>query len=324
MTSIFSSTIIANPEILQFIFQSLPEPTFLLNKQGVYLEAWGGTDSERHHNPSYLVGLSQYDVLPAAQAAWFTQVIVESIEQNCAKELEYEVDPTQLPCFQHVPRPTDKQYFSALVIPLPGTEMVLWTIRNISDYKHTVEKLAQHQLELEHLTHMDHLTQVYNRYAMDSLLPQALDIARLDKMSAAILMIDIDCFKEYNDGYGHIQGDEVLRKISQTLRRWKSNLELCFRYGGDEFLIFMTGANVEQCQQRAEELMGMIANLHIPHHSSRVSDHVTITIGIRHCDLIEREMTAEKLVSVADKALFHAKHQQRGTIHMFSSTTWHE
>jgi len=324
VTSIFSSTIIANPEILQFIFQSLPEPTFLLNKQGVYLEAWGGTDSERHHNPSYLVGLSQYDVLPAAQAAWFTQVIVESIEQNCAKELEYEVDPTQLPCFQHVPGPTDKQYFSALVIPLPGTEMVLWTIRNISDYKHTVEKLAQHQLELEHLTHMDHLTQVYNRYAMDSLLPQALDIARLDKMSAAILMIDIDCFKEYNDGYGHIQGDEVLRKISQTLRRWKSNLELCFRYGGDEFLIFMTGANVEQCQQRAEELMGMIANLHIPHHSSRVSDHVTITIGIRHCDLIEREMTAEKLVSVADKALFHAKHQQRGTIHMFSSTTWHE
>jgi len=100
VTSIFSSTIIANPEILQFIFQSLPEPTFLLNKQGVYLEAWGGTDSERHHNPSYLVGLSQYDVLPAAQAAWFTQVIVESIEQNCAKELEYEVDPTQLPCFR--------------------------------------------------------------------------------------------------------------------------------------------------------------------------------------------------------------------------------
>ncbi|MGT3830383.1 GGDEF domain-containing protein [Vibrio cholerae] len=324
MTSIFSSTIIANPEILQFIFQSLPEPTFLINKQGVYIEAWGGTDSERHHNPSYLVGLNQYDVLPAVQAAWFTDVIQQAIEQGCAKELEYEIDPTQLPCFDNVPGPSQKQYFSALVIPLPNTDMVLWTVRNISDYKHTVEKLAQHQLELEHLTHMDHLTQVYNRYAMDSLLPQALDIARLDKMSAAILMIDIDCFKEYNDGYGHIQGDEVLRKISQTLRRWKSNLELCFRYGGDEFLIFMTGANIEQCQQRAEELMGMIANLHIPHHSSRVSDHVTITIGIRHCDLIEREMTAEKLVSVADKALFHAKHQQRGTIHMFSSTTWHE
>ncbi len=64
MTSIFSSTIIANPEILQFIFQSLPEPTFLINKKGVYIEAWGGTDSERHHNPSYLVGLNQYDVLP--------------------------------------------------------------------------------------------------------------------------------------------------------------------------------------------------------------------------------------------------------------------
>lgn len=103
MTSIFSSTIIANPEILQFIFQSLPEPTFLINKQGVYIEAWGGTDSERHHNPSYLIGLNQYDVLPAAQAAWFTDVIQQAIEQGCAKELEYEIDPTQLPCFDNVP-----------------------------------------------------------------------------------------------------------------------------------------------------------------------------------------------------------------------------
>ncbi|EGR2490895.1 TPA: GGDEF domain-containing protein, partial [Vibrio cholerae] len=230
----------------------------------------------------------------------------------------------QLPCFDNVPGPSQKQYFSALVIPLPNTDMVLWAVRNISDYKHTVEKLAQHQLELEHLTHMDHLTQVYNRYAMDSLLPQALDIARLDQVSSALLMIDIDCFKEYNDGYGHIQGDDVLRKVSQTLRQWKSNLDLCFRYGGDEFLIFMTRVDAKQSQQRAEKLMAMIHELNIPHLSSRVADHVTITIGIRHCDQIEKEMTAEKLVLVADKALFHAKHEQRGTIHMFSSTTWHE
>lgn len=324
MASIFSSTIIAKPEILQFIFQSLPEPTFLINKQGVYLEAWGGTDSERHHNPSYLVGMNQYDVLPAIQAAWFTEVIAEAIEENRAKELEYEIDPTQLPCFDSVPGPTLRQHFSALVIPLPGTDMVLWTVRNISDYKYTVEKLAQHQLELEHLTHMDHLTQVYNRYAMDSLLPQALEIARLDKVSAALLMIDIDCFKEYNDCYGHLQGDTVLRKISQALRKWKSNLELCFRYGGDEFLILMTGVDAAQCQRRAEKLMTMVRNLKIEHQKSRVSDHVTITIGIRHCDEIDRGMTAEKLVSVADKALFHAKHNQRGTIHMFSGTTWQE
>ncbi|QXC56696.1 GGDEF domain-containing protein [Vibrio mimicus] len=324
MTSIFSSTVIANPEILQFIFQSLPEPTFLINKQGVYLEAWGGTDSERHHNPAYLVGLNQYDVLPAVQAAWFSEVIVEAIEQNCAKELEYDIDPTQLPCFDTVPGPTDKQYFSALVIPLPGAEMVLWTVRNISDYKHTVEKLAHHQLELEHLTHMDHLTQVYNRYAMDSLLPQALEIARLDKVSAALLMIDIDCFKEYNDGYGHIQGDEVLRKIGQTLRRWKSNLDLCFRYGGDEFLIFMTGIDAAMSQQRAEELMSMVEKMNIQHRHSRVADHVTITIGIRHCEEIDKALTAEKLVAVADKALFHAKHEQRGTIHMLSGTSWDE
>ncbi|MGL4829325.1 MAG: GGDEF domain-containing protein [Vibrio sp.] len=322
MTSLFSSTIIANPEILQFIFQSLPEPTFLINKHGIYLEAWGGTDSERHHNPSYLVGLTQYDVLPKEQADWFSSVIIEAIEQNCAKELEYEIDPTQLPCFDTVLGPTDKQYFSALVIPLPGAEMVLWIVRNISDYKHTVEKLAHHQLVLEHLTHIDHLTQVYNRYAMDSLLPQALEMARIDHASAALMMIDIDCFKEYNDGYGHLQGDDILRKIGQTLRQWKSNLDLCFRYGGDEFLVFMAGVKAHQSLLRAQELMSMVEKMNLRHQNSRVAEHVTITIGIRHCDQIDKEMTAEKLVAVADKALFHAKHQQRGTIHMLNDAEW--
>ncbi len=70
--------------------------------------------------------------------------------------------------------------------------------------------------------------------------------------------------------------------------------------------------------------MAMIHELNIPHLSSKVADRVTITFGIRHFDQIEKEMTAEKLVLVADKALFHNKHEQRSTIHKFSSTTWHE
>ncbi|MGL4191818.1 MAG: GGDEF domain-containing protein [Vibrio sp.] len=319
MTSILSTMIIANPKILQFIFQSLPEPIFLLNRQGVYLEVYGGSDSNRHHNPANLIGLNQYDVLPVAQATQFLSVIEQAIDQNCAKELEYEIDPTQLAYFNLALGPIEKQYFSALIIPLPGTEMVLWIIRNISNYKRSVEKLAQHQLKLEHLTHIDHLTQVYNRYAMDYLLPQALDTARQDNLSAALLMIDIDCFKEYNDEYGHLQGDEVLRQISQTLQRWKSEGELCFRYGGDEFLIFMTNVSAEQSQQRAKQLMSMVTELNIKHSRSRVSDHVTITIGIRHSDQLEPDVTTEKLVAVADQALFYAKHHQRGTVHILSS-----
>ncbi len=78
-------------------------------------------------------------MLPVVQAAWFTDVIQQAIEQGFAKKLEYEIDPTQLPCFEQVPGPTNKQYFSKLVIPLPNTDMVLWTVRNISDYKRTVE-----------------------------------------------------------------------------------------------------------------------------------------------------------------------------------------
>nr|WP_275138573.1 sensor domain-containing diguanylate cyclase [Vibrio furnissii] len=317
VNSVFYSVITANPDLLHVVFEALPEPTFLINHDGVYVEAWGGTDTQRHHDPTSIIGMNQHQVLPPDKAAWFTQVIAHAIHSGEATELEYDLDPKQMPCFEGLEGPTDVQFFTALVVPLPNTEYVLWIVRNITEYKRTVDKLARHQLELEHLTHIDHLTQVYNRYAMDSLLPQALDVAKLEQVSSALFMIDIDCFKEFNDRYGHLQGDEALKQVSQALNHWKRKGDLCFRYGGDEFLLFIPEISIEQCEHKARQLLQDIQALHIPHHASRVGDVLSVTIGIQHCLRLEPNMTAEKLVAIADKALFHAKHQQRGTLHIY-------
>ena len=310
------SAILENPVLMYAFFESLPEPTFLINREGVYVETWGGTDRSRHHDPATIIGLNQYQVLPHDKARWFNQIVADVIDSGQHKEFEYELDPKTLPCFEGIEGPQDVQYFNALVIPLAGTEYVLWTVRNITEYKRTVEKLATHQLELEKLTYIDHLTQVYNRYAMDSLLPQALDMARLEKSSAAIFMIDIDCFKQYNDHYGHVNGDNVLRQVGKLLQHWKRKHDLCFRYGGDEFLLFLTDIDDKQCKDRAYQLLDKVRELAIPHKGSHVSPYVSITIGIQHCVNIPTDMTPQQFVAIADKALFHAKHQQRGTIHM--------
>ncbi|HDM8039460.1 TPA: diguanylate cyclase [Vibrio fluvialis] len=317
MNSVFYSVISANPDLLHVVFEALPEPTFLINREGIYVEAWGGTDTQRHHNPATIIGMNQQQVLPADKAIWFNRVIGEALKTGLAAELEYELDPKQMPCFEDVEGPQDLQFFNALVIPLPNTEFVLWIVRNVTEYLRTVDKLARHQLELEHLTHIDHLTQVYNRYAMDSLLPQALDVAKLDQLSCALFMIDIDCFKEYNDFYGHLQGDEALKQVSQALNHWKRKGDLCFRYGGDEFLLFIPDISVEQCEHKAHQLLSEIQTLAIPHHNSHVNDALSVTIGIHHCLRLSADMTAEKLVAIADKALFHAKHQRRGTMHIY-------
>ncbi|MGY3569096.1 GGDEF domain-containing protein [Vibrio sp. SCSIO 43135] len=316
MKSTFSAALADNPDMMHVIFESLPEPTFLINKAGVYIEAWGGTDTKRHHNPSAIVGLTQYEVLPADKAIWFSQVIVDTIESGTPTELEYDLDPKSLSCFDGIEGPTEVQSFSALIIPLPGLDCVIWTVRNISEYKRALDTLAKQQLELEKLTYVDHLTQVYNRYALDALLPDALELAKLKQTSATLLMIDIDSFKGYNDQYGHLKGDEVLRSISAAMLKWGTKGELCFRYGGDEFLVFVTGLRESDCIERAEQLQREIQKLAIPNESSKVSDILSVTIGIEHCEHIPEIMTVEKFVGIADNALFRAKNSQRGTIHV--------
>tara|TARA_Y100001956_G_scaffold68662_1_gene71386 strand:- start:5148 stop:6104 length:957 start_codon:yes stop_codon:yes gene_type:complete len=315
MTSTFSATLATTPDAMNSLFESLPEPTFLINKSGTYVEAWGGRDVKRHHNPSALIGLNQYQVLPADKAVWFSQVIVDVVESQKPSELEYSLDPKDLSCFKDIEGPTEIQHFSALVIPIPNTELVLWTVRNITEYKRALDKLARQQLELEKLTYMDHLTQLYNRYALDELLPDAIELTRLRNTNSAILMIDIDCFKQYNDYYGHLRGDRALKEIGRAIKQWAHSSDLCFRYGGDEFLAYISGISRTESLERAESLRQSILNLDIPHNASTVAKHITITIGLKFNEAIESNMDAERIVSLADKALFHAKNQQRGTIH---------
>ncbi|WP_171758863.1 sensor domain-containing diguanylate cyclase [Vibrio sp. RE86] len=318
MKSTLSAQIANNPDMMHVVFEALPEPTFLIDRTGTYVEAWGGRDTKRHHNPASLVGLNQYQVLPADKAIWFSQLIVDVIESGNATEIEYSLDPKELSCFDGIEGPTEEQYFSALVIPLPDTSMVLWTVRNITEYKRNLDTLAKQQLKLEKLTYMDHLTQVYNRFALDALLPDAIELSKLKLIGSAIMMIDIDCFKQYNDTYGHIQGDHVLKALGMTIREWARTKDLCFRYGGDEFLIYVPDVNREESIRRAMQLQKDVRALSIPHASSTVGAHFSITIGLQHYELVPDSLNAERFISIADKALFYAKSQQRGSIHQLT------
>lgn len=316
MTSTLTRLMQDNPAMMHVVLTSLPEPTFLISKQGIYIEAWGGTDHKRHHDPSTLVGLSQYEVLPADKAVWFSQIIVDVIESNKPQELSYELDPKELHCFDGHEGPETTQYFDALVIPLPDVDMVLWIVRNVTEHQAALKQLGQQAKELTIKTYTDHLTQVNNRFALDSLLPHALEIAKIQQESACVFMIDIDCFKELNDQYGHLKGDDALREVAATIKAWAGKNSLCFRYGGDEFLAFIPSISLSGCNSKAEALLQLITNLAIPNTRSRISDTLSVTLGIQHCEHIPDNMTVERFVSIADQALFFAKRRKRGTYHL--------
>ncbi|EHS1182395.1 diguanylate cyclase [Vibrio vulnificus] len=318
--SIFSRVIANNPSVVHHIFEALPEPTFLIDAEGYYIEAWGGTDSKRHHDPANLIGLNQYQVLPREKAIWFSDVIQQVIQSQKPQELEYELHPKDLGCFDGVDGPTELQFFSAFVIPLMGEKKVLWTVRNITEYKMALRRLESQQLELERLSCLDHLTQLFNRYALEIHLPHALSKAAQSGHSAALFMVDIDCFKDLNDTFGHLTGDKALRMVAMTLKQWSGEKGIGFRYGGDEFLIFIQDISKQACEQKANELQSAVARLAIPNPQSQVANVLTVTIGVQfYPSLSEQCQDLEQFISKADKALFNAKNTQRGTIQFLSA-----
>lgn len=316
MDSIFFKAITKHPEIISTVFESLPEPTFLINDQGYYVEAWGGTDTKRHHNPVSLVGQHIAQILPPDKAVWFEKIIQEVLVSHQPCELEYELDPDDMSCFKDIQGPKEIQYFSAFVIPLAGYKHVLWTVRNITEYKLAQLALADQQKRLEKLSTIDHLTQTYNRFALEKRLPHVLRKAQEKKHSACLFMIDIDCFKNLNDHYGHLMGDEALKQVSQTILDWCCLEGLCFRFGGDEFLVYRAKLTREECISEALKLTDAIKELNIPNVSSTVGDRLSITIGIEHNQEIPENMCIEQFIALADQALFHAKKLERGTVHI--------
>lgn len=177
---------------------------------------------------------------------------------------------------------------------------------------HNQVELKQARDRLAELATTDGLTGIANRRRFDEVLTR--EHARHARAGDALglIMLDIDHFKGFNDTYGHVLGDDCLRRVAQTLeRRLKRGTDLLARYGGEEFVCLLADAPpAEAIFALAEELRATVAALAIPHRSSPVADHVTISVGaITAC--CEPGGAPSRLVSHADEQLYRAKSMGR-------------
>jgi diguanylate cyclase (GGDEF)-like protein len=132
----------------------------------------------------------------------------------------------------------------------------------------------------------------------------------------AIIMIDVDHFKNYNDHYGHPLGDECLRQLGALLRvTIRRAGELAARYGGEEFVVALPGATAQQAADTAAALMAAVKAAQIPHGASPVSNVITISLGVAtgHPNASDDR---GHLIRLADQALYRAKHLGRNRIVM--------
>ena len=180
-----------------------------------------------------------------------------------------------------------------------GFSLVFSTITVSSYYNQSQKKLV----------YLDGLTEIANRRYFDLFLEQHW-LQRKKEQDIALILCDIDYFKNYNDTYGHQSGDLCLRQVAQTIHKSLRSQDLAARYGGEEFAIVLLNANARAATIVAKRICARIRSLEIPHEDSQASDRVTISCGVVSTSIGTISST-EDLIAIADKALYQAKEQGR-------------
>ncbi|WP_095097808.1 diguanylate cyclase [Pseudomonas sp. Irchel 3A5] len=166
------------------------------------------------------------------------------------------------------------------------------------------------QVQLMEMARTDALTQLFNRRYQDEVLTSVWDHASRSPKNVAVILLDIDHFKIYNDSYGHPQGDTCLRLLSGAIQQIaKKEGALTFRFGGEEILVLMMNADLAKASVLAEALREAVAALNVPHPVLGEGARVSISLGVAAA--AAPQVSAGALIGAADAALYSAKHAGR-------------
>jgi len=189
------------------------------------------------------------------------------------------------------------------------------TIRNLQRelliQKTSLEKANE---ELKRLAIIDDLTQVANRRRLEDYLQKEWKRGVREKIALSVILCDIDFFKQYNDNYGHVVGDQCLKQVAQSINQAvKRPADLVARYGGEEFMVILPNTPLEGALKVARDIQKTLRSFKIPHEASGISQYVTLSIGIANT-VPEHVYQPTTLIKAADSALYKAKQNGRDCI----------
>jgi diguanylate cyclase (GGDEF)-like protein len=168
--------------------------------------------------------------------------------------------------------------------------------------------------KLEALSNTDGLTDIANRRSFDCMLAQEWNRAQRTGLPLSLIILDVDHFKHYNDHYGHLVGDDCLKKLAQALIKAERRAgRLVARYGGEEFVMLLPGAGAQEALLTAQRIQQEVWDLTLAH-AETAPGIVTVSLGV--ASLVPTcHNCAEDLLRQADKALYQAKHLGRNCVH---------
>ncbi|MCK5790224.1 MAG: GGDEF domain-containing protein [Ketobacter sp.] len=174
-------------------------------------------------------------------------------------------------------------------------------------------ELKRTQQNLEHVSELDALTKLKNRRYLVDRLQQELKACKDKGRSFAIVMVDIDHFKQVNDSHGHLAGDECIRSVGRLMQdRLRNGVDIVCRYGGEEFVLILPDTREAEAMVKAENIRSYIAQTPILCEHQRIM--VTISVGVMVVDPDAVPARSEEVIQQADQALYQAKHQGRNCV----------
>ncbi len=180
----------------------------------------------------------------------------------------------------------------------------------------SIVRTALENARLYKLATVDGLTSLYVRHFFDIAMEREFRRALRYSAPMAMLITDVDKFKNFNDTYGHQMGDRVLRMVAAECKNCVRNVDIPARYGGEEFAIILPDTNIEGAKLTAERIRSHIEALRIEHHGEIIT--ITISIGIASSE-ISRARTMKQFIEEADKALYRAKEDGRNRVRLYDA-----
>ena len=200
-------------------------------------------------------------------------------------------------------------------IELDGNDEITDLVETFNEFTQTIEIQKQ---KLEKLSMSDGLTGIANRRALDIRLEHDIELSVRQRSTVTILLMDIDCFKLYNDNYGHLAGDQCLKDVANVVcDSLQRDTDFVGRYGGEEFVCVLPGTDTQGAAEVAVNIIEKMRHKALPHIYSDVADYVTMSIGIATSKPTE-VLTPETIIKRADTALYVAKNSGKNLYSIYS------
>lgn len=278
-----------------------------------------------HHSglaPLEAVGRTLIELFPELQGSRLAMAVQGALHGGQPALLSQSLNKAPLPLFPDTPpTPQSQRIRQAIQVqPLSPQGLPRHCLIQVTDVSLSVarERLLRDQaMELRAYSDLDSLTGISNRRRLDEYLSNEVRRAVRSASPIALIMLDVDYFKRFNDTYGHQMGDRCLIQVAAVLASTlKRPGDMLARYGGEEFMAVLVDTDKAGAAILAEKMRAVVECLAIEHGQSPVAPHITISLGVAGA-VPGQACEASMLIAAADQALYQAKHDGRNCVRLY-------